>query len=157
MPVGAFGGRSDIMALFDPTDGGAHVAHGGTFNANPVTMRAGEVAMTALTPTVYQKMNTLGDRLRNNIRAVVEEVGVDAQVTGVGSFFGIHFTAEDIRNYRNVVNADCAMKTAFVIGMLNEGILLQAGAAGALNICSSEEHIDELVGGTRKVFRRVRR
>ena len=45
MPVGAFGGRRDIMDLYNPTDGGAQIGHAGTFNANPVTMMAGEVVM----------------------------------------------------------------------------------------------------------------
>ncbi|MCZ6872535.1 MAG: aspartate aminotransferase family protein, partial [bacterium] len=63
MPVGAWGGRRDIMALLDPTDGGAIVAHAGTFNANPMTMVAGEVVMHKLTPEVYKRMNDLGEML----------------------------------------------------------------------------------------------
>jgi glutamate-1-semialdehyde 2,1-aminomutase len=156
MPVGAFGGRRDIMALFDPTNGGADIAHAGTFNANPVTMRAGEVVMNALTPDVYHDMNDLGEKLRNQLRAVFDELGVDAQVTGVGSLFGIHFTANNIRNYRDVVKADPQMKRAFFIGMLNEGILLQGSAAGALNVFSDEHHVGRLVDSARKVVQRIR-
>ena len=64
MPVGAWGGRREIMALFDPTEG-APLAHAGTFNANPMTMVAGEVVMNHLTPEVYDRMNALGETLRS--------------------------------------------------------------------------------------------
>ena len=101
-PVGAFGGRADIMELFDPTKG-APIAHAGTFNANPVTMAAGEVVMNHLTPDVYDRMNALGGELRAKLSAVFDEFEVPAQVTGVGSLFGIHFTSEEITDYRTVV------------------------------------------------------
>src|SRR5262249_10491998 len=93
LPVGAFGGRRDIMAQFDPTvKGGARIAHAGTFNANPMTLMAGEVVMKALTPPVYARMNELGDTLRKQLRGALEDLGVSGQVTGAGSLFGVHFT-----------------------------------------------------------------
>ncbi len=155
MPVGAFGGRRDIMDLYNPTDGGAQIGHAGTFNANPVTMRAGEVVMNTLTPEAYSRMNDLGEILRSKLKAVFDELNIEVQVTGIGSLFGVHFTAEHIQNYRNVVNADTDMKKAFFFGMLNEGILLQGGAAGSLNICTTEEHVDNFVDSARKVVIRI--
>src|SRR5215510_13423866 len=60
LPIGAFGGRRDIMAQYDPTvAGGARIAHAGTFNANPMTLVAGEAVLQALTPAVYRQMNDL--------------------------------------------------------------------------------------------------
>ena len=99
-PAGAFGGRRDIMDLFDPTaDGGAELGHAGTFNANPMTMLAGEVVMNNMTPEVYERMNAQGEELRQKLRAIFDELEVPAQVTGVGSLFGIHFTSEEITDY----------------------------------------------------------
>src|SRR5262249_45895288 len=93
MPVGAFGGRRDIMALFDPgAPGGARIAHAGTFNANPMTLVAGEAVLLALTPDVYRRMAELGETARRKLRAALAETGVSAQVTGAASLFGIHFT-----------------------------------------------------------------
>ena len=154
-PVGAFGGRADIMELFDPTKGAA-IAHAGTFNANPVTMAAGEVVMNHLTPEVYDRMNALGGELRAKLSAVFDEFEVPAQVTGVGSLFGIHFTSEEITDYRTVVRGDQAMRQALFVGLLNEGILLQSGTAGAMNSLTGESDIDTLVDGTRRVIERVR-
>lgn len=156
MPVGAWGGRQDVMSLFDPM-GDAPLAHAGTFNANPMTMVAGEVVMSHLTPSVYERMNALGEMLRSKLRAVFDELEVDAQVTGVGSLFGIHFTAEDIVDYRSVVRGDSGMTRALFTGLLNEGVLIQTGGAGALNIQTTEVEVDALVDATRRVVGRVRR
>ena len=148
MPVGAWGGRRDIMALFDPS-AGAPLAHAGTFNANPMTMVAGEVVMNHLTPDVYERMNALGDTLRAKLRAVFDELEVPAQVTGVASLFGIHFTDEDIVDYRSTLTGDGDMTKALFTGLLNEGILIQTGGAGALNTLTTDAEVDALVDGVR--------
>ena len=154
-PVGAFGGRADIMELFDPTRGAA-IAHAGTFNANPVTMAAGEVVMNHLTPEVYDRMNALGDETRAKLSAVFDEFDVDAQITGIGSLFGIHFTDEEITDYRSVVRGDQTMRRALFTGLLNEGVLLQTGTAGAMNSLTASADIDTLVDATRRVIERIR-
>ena len=156
-PVGAFGGRADIMELFDPTrNGGAPIAHAGTFNANPVTMAAGEVVMNHLTPEVCDRMNALGDELRAKLSAVFDEFEVPAQVTGIGSLFGIHFTSEEIVDYRTVVKSDQLMRRAVFTGLLNEGVLVQAATGGAMNSLTTESEIDTLVDATRRVIQRVK-
>lgn len=155
MPVGAWGGRRDVMALFDPMGDGA-LAHAGTFNANPMTMVAGEVVMSHLTPDVYVRMNALGEALRAKLRAVFDELGVEAQVTGVASLFGVHFTGERIRDYRSALTGDGEMARALFTGLLNEGVLLQTSGAGALNALSTEAEVDALVGAVGRVVGRVR-
>lgn len=155
MPVGAWGGRRDIMALFDPTER-APLAHAGTFNANPMTMAAGEVVMNHLTPQAYERMNKLGETLRAKLRAVFDELEIPAQVTGVASLFGIHFTSKDIADYRSTLKGDSDMTKALFTGLLNEGILIQTGGAGALNILTTEAEVDALVDATRRVAQRVR-
>ena len=154
-PVGAFGGRADIMELFDPTKGGA-IPHAGTFNANPVTMAAGEVVMNHLTPEVYDRMNALGGELRAKLSSVFDEFEVPTQITGIGSLFGIHFTSDEIRDYRSVVQSDQTMRRVLFAGLLNEGILLQTGAAGAMNSLTTAADVDSLVDATRQVVERVR-
>ena len=155
MPVGAWGGRDDLMALYDPTDG-AVVTHSGTFNANPMTMVAGEATLKQLTPDSYERMNSLGEMLREKLRAVFNELDVPAQVTGVGSFFGIHFTDEEITDYRSVLRGDQEMKKRLFTGLLNEGILVYQKCAGALSTLTTESDTDELVDATRRVVGRIR-
>ena len=73
LPVGAFGGRADVMAMFDPHRPDP-LEHGGTFTANPPTMRAGLAALRLLTPEEIARINALGDRLRAGVAALGLEV-----------------------------------------------------------------------------------
>lgn len=82
-PVGAFGGRADVMDVFNPARED-HVPHGGTFSANPVTMRAGVAALELLDHGEIARINALGDRLRQGLEAA----GFD--VVGRGSLLQIH-------------------------------------------------------------------
>ena len=156
LPVGAFGGRRDIMGQFDPTHGPARIAHAGTFNANPMTLVAGEVVMRALTPATYTRLASLGETVRERLRAVFAELGVPAQITGITSLFGIHFSARPIRNYRDMVAGDQALRKALFIGLLNEGVLLQTSCAGALGTMTGDVEIDTLVDAVRRVVARIR-
>jgi glutamate-1-semialdehyde 2,1-aminomutase len=157
MPVGAFGGRRDIMAQFDPTvAGGARIAHAGTFNANPMTLVAGEAVLLALTPAVYRRLADLGESVRSKLRAALPTAGVPAQVTGVASLFGVHFTSQPIRNYRDVVAGDAELTRAVFTGLLNEGILLQTSCAGSLGVMTTEREVDTLVDAFTRVAARVR-
>jgi glutamate-1-semialdehyde 2,1-aminomutase len=82
-PIGAVGGRSDLMDLFDPRRPNA-VVHPGTFSANPVSLRAGAVSVDLLTPDAIERMNTLGDTLRE----ALSDQGWT--VTGRGSLCRLH-------------------------------------------------------------------
>jgi len=151
-PVGAFGGREDVMALYDPTENGPTLGHSGTFNGNPLTMAAGAVVMNEMTPDVYQQMSQLGETLRSKLRAVFDELDIPAQVTGVASLFGIHFTSEEIVDYRSTLSGDKALKGALSTGLLNEGVML----GGALSKLTTETEVDTFVDSTRRVIQRVR-
>jgi glutamate-1-semialdehyde 2,1-aminomutase len=157
LPIGAFGGRRDIMAQYDPTvAGGARIAHAGTFNANPMTLVAGEAVMQALTPPLYRRLAELGESLRGKLRRTLQASGVPAQVTGVASLFGIHFNPRPIRNYRDVVLDDAEMTRGLYTGLLNEGVLLQTTCAGALGVMTTDTEVDTLVDAVGRVVRRLR-
>jgi glutamate-1-semialdehyde 2,1-aminomutase len=157
MPVGAFGGRRDLMAQFDPSaPGGARIAHAGTFNANPMTLVAGEAVMRALTPPVYRRLADMGEALRGRLRKALGDTGVPVQVTGIASLFGIHFSDRPVRNYRDVVAGDADMTRAVYTGLLNEGVLLQTTCAGSLGVMTTEAEVDTLVDAVRRVVQRVR-
>ena len=154
LPVGAWGGRDDIMALYDPETGPV-VSHSGTFNANPMTMVAGEATLQQLTPEVYRRMNSLGEMLREKLGAIFAELEVPARITGIGSFFGIHFTSGEITDYRSMLRGDQDLKKRLFAGLLNEKVLIQGRAAGSLATLTTESEIDELVDATRRVAQRI--
>ena len=156
-PIGAFGGRKDIMDLYDPTadpTGGPAVAHAGTFNANPVTMLAGTATMEELTPEVYRRLAEVTEYLRQGIRGVGEELEVPVQVTGLGSLFGIHFTNEDIVGYRDIAAEDPAFRHQVFLGLMNEGILMAPNLVGAISTVLGEAEADSFIGAFRRVLAR---
>ena len=151
--VGAFGGRQDIMELYDPTKG-PKVTHAGTFNANPVTMVAGAVTLEHLTPDVYRDLAELTELLRQGIRRVCSDLEVPVQVTGLGSLFGIHFTGQPIVNYRDVAAEDAALRGQVFLGLMNEGILMASNLVGGLSTALGEEEVNTFVGALQTVLER---
>jgi glutamate-1-semialdehyde 2,1-aminomutase len=124
-PVGAVGGRADVMAVFDPTRGKPALPHGGTFTANPITMRAGLASMRALTMKAFAHLDRLGGLLRDGINASLQAHGLEGQCVGLGSLFKLHFTASPIRDYRSVYPGAAGRRQLemFHRGLLNRGIL----------------------------------
>ena len=152
--VGAFGGRRDIMDLYDPATG-PRVAHAGTFNANPVTMLAGAVTLEQLTPEVYRRLAEVTERLRHGLREAGRELEIPVQVTGLGSLFGIHFLEGELTGYRDLAQADGAFRHQAFLGLLNEGILLAPNLVGAVSTAIGDGEVDALVAAFRRVLRRI--
>ena len=103
LPVGAFGGKDEIMELFDPTSNNYDIAHAGTFNGNPMTMEAGIAVMSNLNQSDFDYMNSLGEKLRQRLRSVFDEINLPVQITGFGSLFGINFNQNKIIDYRTFI------------------------------------------------------
>lgn len=124
-PVGAIGGRAEVMAVFDPTRGKPKLPHGGTFTANPVTMRAGLAAMRALTPASFDRLARLGDDLRAGIDAAFSRRGLAGRSVGLGSLLKVHFTDAPIGDYRSVYpSAEVKRKLdVFHKGLIDRGVL----------------------------------
>ena len=90
LPIGAFGGRSDIMSRFDP----AHetpIFHSGTFNGNNITMAAGLTAMGLYDRAAVTRLNQLGDRFRDGLAAAFKATGIKGCVSGLGSLMQLHW------------------------------------------------------------------
>ncbi|MDR2366080.1 MAG: aspartate aminotransferase family protein [Zoogloeaceae bacterium] len=105
LPVGAYGGREDIMKSFLP----AHnvlLSASGTFSGNPLSMTAGATALAHYPKAAIDRLDRLGERLRQGLRAAVEKSGAPVVFTGSGSFTGYHFTRK-----KRVENATDSMKT----------------------------------------------
>jgi glutamate-1-semialdehyde 2,1-aminomutase len=97
LSFGAFGGRMDLMARFDPERADAW-PHAGTFNNNVLSMAAGLAGLKKLlTAAAISKLNGKGEKLRNAINAVAQRHDVGLKATGAGSFVGMHFTRKDVR------------------------------------------------------------
>jgi glutamate-1-semialdehyde 2,1-aminomutase len=155
LPVGAVGGRDDIMAAFDATAGAPKIPHAGTFNGNPLTMRAGLATLQALTPALYERLNGLGEELRQRLRGLCGRYRVPVQVTGEGSLFGIHWSAEPVTDYRSAQRADKSLAYKFFLHALNHGIFFTTRGGGCLSIPMTEAELgaflDVLEGFLKKI------
>jgi glutamate-1-semialdehyde 2,1-aminomutase len=156
LPVGAFGGKDEIMELFDPTSKKYDIAHAGTFNGNPLTMEAGIAVMTNLIDENFIHMNSLGEKLRDRLKSVFDEIDLPVQVTGYGSLFGINFNKKKIIDYRTFIENNSDMTKILFSYLRNNGVLLQLKNAGALNILMSDREIDYFVDKTREIATQIK-
>ena len=104
-PVGAFGGRSDIMELFNPVRQEDFLFHSGTFNGNNMTMTAGLTAMQRLDQAAIERVNGMGEQLQAGLRRIFAALGIRAQCLGHGSLQQIHWTDEEIITLKDASRA----------------------------------------------------
>ena len=155
LPVGAFGGRADIMAGFDPS----HVPpvhHSGTFAGNSVVMAAGLAALALLTPETIARLDALGERLRSGLERAARSAGVDARATGLGSLAALHLTASPVRNYRDALRSDREVMRYLHLALLNHGIFARAGGSFFLSTPMEEADIDATVDAVERALIEVK-
>ncbi|TMK82466.1 MAG: aspartate aminotransferase family protein [Actinobacteria bacterium] len=143
-PVGAVGGRADVMAVFDPRGGKPLVPHGGTFNANPVTMAAGLAAMQLMDEKAFDRLDEVGGKLRSGVQACLERAGVPGAVTGMGSLFRLHPAERAFVDYRSGVasEAERARLDRLYRKLIDHGILLAPTGLGCLSTAVGEAEIE---------------
>ena len=155
LPVGAFGGRADVMSYYDPRGGQPRISQGGTFNANPLTMVAGLATLDALTPEAYARLDALGERLRSGVARLLAATRRKGQVTGAGSLFWLHWTTGPLTDYRSTRPKDASLATQIFMGLLNEGILLTQRGLGACSLAMTDDDIDRFINALARVLARV--
>jgi glutamate-1-semialdehyde 2,1-aminomutase len=132
-PLGAFGGRADIMALFDPSRGRPILPHPGSYNANPIGMVAGTVTLELLTRSVIDELNRKGEALRQDLASAFADTDVSAQITGLGSLFALHLTPQRVQSYRDTLDSDVDLRHRIFLGLYNEGFLIDPRGVGTLS------------------------
>ena len=151
-PGGAFGGRADLLAPYDPTKG-ATIQQSGTFNGNPLTMVAGLTTLRHLTPEVYDRMADLAQSGADALQRTFEELGVPGSAVAMGSLFRIYFREEPPRNYRDTLRVDKALQRALTLWLLNHDIHWQQG--GYISTVTESSHLDRLVTEVRNGLRAI--
>jgi glutamate-1-semialdehyde 2,1-aminomutase len=136
--LAAFGGRADVMSVFDARRQGA-VSHGGTFNGNPVAAAAGLETLRHLTPDVYTRLASLGDRLGARVRSKIEAAALDARIETVGSLFQV-FT----RFGRTTFATGASQPSDLFLGMLLEGFYIAPRGMGSIPAIATEGDVDDL-------------
>ncbi len=146
-PVGAIAGGKQFMSVFDPSPGKPALPHGGTFSANPVTMRAGLAAMELLDQAAFARLDTIGQAVRDGIDAAFRKTGVPGGTVGLGSLLKIHFTDRRIRDYRSayLTEAEAKRQAVFNAALLNRGIFAANYGLMALSLPMTDADVDAIV------------
>jgi glutamate-1-semialdehyde 2,1-aminomutase len=171
VPIGAFGGRGEVMGVIEKLPesrfggmggsvggtalehttipgGATRVAHLGTFNGNPLSMAAGVAVLTRiLTRDVYPKLVAMGDRLTAGSQAVVDEFGLPGYAVNVGPKGCVMFTPARVTNYRDFTGLDSELWAASFFYLANRGILLPPGPDDqwTLSVQHSDAEIDRYI------------
>jgi glutamate-1-semialdehyde 2,1-aminomutase len=177
IPIGAFGGKRDVMAVIETLEGSpsqqfggmggglgtgiekttipggaTRVAHLGTFNGNPLSMTAGLVTLTQiLTRDAYPRLHAMAERLTAGSQAVLDEFGLPGYAINVGPKGCVMFTPGRVTNYRDFIGLDAELWSASFYYLANRGILLPPGPDDQWTL--SVQHSDEDIDRYLEVFR----
>ncbi|WP_416898725.1 MAG: aspartate aminotransferase family protein [Minwuia sp.] len=158
LPVGAVAGSREVMSVFEVSGAKARLPHGGTFNANPLTIVAGRAAMTDWTPEAVDNLNAKGEQCREALREAIRIANVPGQVTGSGSLFRIHVHGRQMTTYRDTypTAAEAERTHALAHGLIGEGVFTSTYGLGCLSTSTSDADVARLADATVTVYRAMR-
>ena len=153
MPVGAYGGRREIMSVISPL---GPVYQAGTLSGNPIAMAAGITMLTILkeNPDIYRKLNEMGEYLFSNIASILEETGAPCTSNYVGSLGNIFFTPNPVVNYETAQKSDTAEFGRYFHYMLGHHVHLGPSQFEAMFVSAAhtKEDIDHTLELIRSYF-----
>ena len=143
LPVGAFGGRADVMDMLAPV---GPVYQAGTLSGNPLAMAAGLAQLKELDkPSGYARLDQLGLHFETGLRALLIEKGIPHRINRVGSMFCLYFIDEEIRNVTDVMKQDFEIFKKFFWACLDKGIYLAPSPyeTGFISLAHTEADLDD--------------
>lgn len=156
MPVGAFGGRAEIMDKLSP-DGPVYQA--GTLSGNPVAMAAGLASLEQIIEDedLYLRLEKKAKRLVEGLKDAAEASGIALQVSAVGSMFGFFFNENPVKNFDDALKSNTKCFAAFHQGMLREGFYFACSQfeTSFVSDAMSDEMIEETIEAAIKVFEEI--
>jgi glutamate-1-semialdehyde 2,1-aminomutase len=157
MPVGAYGGRRDLMEQVAPL---GKVYQAGTLSGNPIAMAAGLAQLTYLKdhPDVYAHLETMGERLFGGIRKLIDEFNMPCTINHIGSLGSLFFAPGPIEDYQSAKRADTAEYACYFKHMLAQGFYLAPAQFEAMFISNAHSihQIDMTLHEIRNYFMNIR-
>ncbi len=157
MPVGAFGGRREIMDKLSP-DGPVYQA--GTLSGNPVAMAAGYAALTKLKQNakIIDVLNSRAVRLVEGMQAAAKEQGITIQVDTRGSMFGFFFSENAVKNFSDAASSNAELFAKFHAGMLDEGFYFACSLyeTGFISTATTDMMIEDTIEASKRVFKAIK-
>ena len=146
MPVGAYGGKKEIMDCVSPQ---GPVYQAGTLSGNPIAMAAGNAMLTYLDshPEVYHRLEEIGNTLTNGMKENMQKLGVNYTLNHVGSMFTLFFTDKPVNNFEDAKTSDTALFGRYFQAMLKRGIYLAPSQYEAmfLSTALTDKHINMIL------------
>lgn len=155
LPVGAFGGRKEIMDLLAPL---GPVYQAGTLSGNPLAMAAGIAALEQLKDgKVYKKLEESGAALEEGLKKVVKKLNIDAQLNRCGSMFCCYFTSKPVKNLTDAMTSDRSRFAKFFHGLLEQGVFIAPSQfeAGFISAAHTDEDIEKTIAAAEKVLKTI--
>ncbi|MCK9453606.1 MAG: glutamate-1-semialdehyde 2,1-aminomutase [Sulfurimonas sp.] len=156
MPVGAFGGRADVMAKLSPE---GPVYQAGTLSGNPVAMAAGLAAISKLknNPGVISVLNQRAKRLVEGMKKEAQAFNIPMQIDTRGSMFGFFFNEKPVKNFADACDSDAELFARFHSKMLKEGFYFACSLyeTGFISTATTDEMIEDAIKASAKVFKEI--
>jgi glutamate-1-semialdehyde 2,1-aminomutase len=149
--LAAFGGRADVMDVFDARRPGS-ISHGGTFNGNPVAAAAGLATLGELPPAAFDRLDVLGERLRARVAALIEGQGLAARVNVVGSLFQV-WSGAGI----SAIATGVGTVPELFLGLLVEGFYVAPRGMGGIPLIATDADVDDLATAIGRVLTAIQR
>jgi glutamate-1-semialdehyde 2,1-aminomutase len=152
LPVGAYGGRADIMSMVAPA---GPMYQAGTLSGNPLAMTAGIKTLELLRkPGTYEQLEQITQKLSNGLLAAAREAGHDVTGGSISAMFGMFFTEQAVHNYDDAKTSDLKKFARFHRGMLEKGIYLAPSQfeAGFTSLAHTDEDIDQSIAAAKEVL-----
>ncbi|MDD5433909.1 MAG: glutamate-1-semialdehyde 2,1-aminomutase [Nitrospira sp.] len=155
LPVGAYGGRRDIMEKIAPS---GPVYQAGTLSGNPVAMTAGIETLKILSrPGTYEHLAVLSEQLSEGVKGAANAAGIPVYNTRVGSMFCTFFTETPVTDYVSAKRSDTTRFANFFMSMLEEGVYLAPSQfeAAFLSTAHDESHIEKTISAAYRAFKKL--
>ncbi len=155
LPVGAYGGRADIMEQIAPS---GPIYQAGTLSGNPLAMTAGYETLSQLTPESYQEFERKADILEAGITKAAEKYGIPVTFNRAGSMIGFFFTNEDVINYDTAKKSNLEFFAAYYREMANQGVFLPPSQFEGLFLSTahSDEDIEKTIAAAERAFSKLK-
>lgn len=155
-PIGVFGGKADLMNLYDCHLHKSMLTHGGTFFGYQAAMLAGTYTLKHLTQETIDGLNALGDYFAQQLRQVISQCKLHIQVNHVGSVLTLHYTPLNVTNFSEALTSEKPLAKLIHLKFLNKGIYTAPfGKYYILSSCMDRSHIDSIVQAYGEILREL--
>ncbi len=157
-PVGAFGGKKEIMDLISPV---GNVYHAGTLSGNPISVAAGIETISILKekPEIYENINQKTKNLVNKINELIKKYSIPASVNHFGSLFTIFFAKEKVKTLEEAINTNDEFYNIYFDTMLENGVIVPPSKYEAhfVSYVHNNEDVEKFLAGVEKTFQKIER